>query len=170
MKISLKKLLSEIVDRKISEIQMSVEFNPKAYQKTGGKRKRPKALAFPYYDLKAKYPQHFRLQSKDGEYTILVSRDVIEALGGLKDAGRNARSRQLTKLQDELRLIEPQTRRIILKGTEGQKSFPVMGTEMYILNWPVLGPSKTKDFLWLSPTQDVQEGISDFQIDEKYLD
>jgi len=102
---------------------------------------------------------------------MLVSRDVIEAISQLKDAGRNARSRQLTKLQDELRSLTTQTRRVLIKGTEGQKTFPVMGKEMYIVNWPIMGPNKTKEFLWLNPTQkEFQEGLNNFQIDENYLD
>ena len=162
-------LVKEIVSRKLSEIQMGFEYNPKSVSGTGKKRG-PKPIAFPYYELKAKFPEHFRLQSKDKDYTMLVSRDVIEAIGQLKDAGRNARSRQLTKLQDELRSLDTQTRRVLLKGTEGQKTFPVMGKEMYIVNWPVMGPNKTKEFLWLTPTQIAMEGAVDFQIDENLLD
>jgi hypothetical protein len=148
---------------------MGFEYNPKSV--TGaGKKRGPKPIAFPYYELKEKFPEHFRLQTKDKDYTMLVSRDVIEAIGQLKDAGRNARSRQLTKLQDELRSLDTQTRRVLTKGTEGQKTFPVMGKEMYILNWPVMGPNKTKEFLWLTPTQIAMEGAVNFQIDENLLD
>jgi hypothetical protein len=148
---------------------MGFEYNPKSVTGTGAKRG-PKPLAFPYYELKEKFPEHFRLQTKDKDYTMLVSRDVIEAIGQLKDAGRNARSRQLTKLQDELRSLDTQTRRVLIKGTEGQKTFPVMGKEMYIVNWPIMGPNKTKEFLWLTPSQMSNEGVVNFQIDEKYLD
>ena len=46
-----------------------------------------------------------------------------------------------------------------------------MGKEMYIVNWPIMGPNKTKEFLWLNPTQkEFQEGLNNFQIDENYLD
>jgi hypothetical protein len=69
-----------------------------------------------------------------------------------------------------LRSLDTQTRRVLIKGTEGQKTMPVMGKEMYILNWPVMGPNKTKEFLWLTPTQIANEGAINFQIDEKYLD
>ena len=165
----IEEIVKEVLTKRLSEIQMGFEYNPKSVTGTGKKRG-PKPIAFPYYELKEKFPEHFRLQTKDKDYTMLVSRDVIEAIGQLKDAGRNARSRQLTKLQDELRSLDTQTRRVLLKGTEGQKTFPVMGKEMYILNWPVLGPNKTKEFLWLTPTQIAMEGAVDFQIDEKYLD
>jgi len=165
----IEEIVKEVLTRRLSEIQMGFEYNPKSV--TGaGKKRGPKPIAFPYYELKEKFPEHFRLQTKDKDYTMLVSRDVIEAIGQLKDAGRNARSRQLTKLQDELRSLDTQTRRVLLKGTEGQKTFPVMGKEMYILNWPVMGPNKTKEFLWLTPTQIAMEGAVNFQIDEKYLD
>jgi hypothetical protein len=165
----IEEIVKEVLTKRLSEIQMGFEYNPKSVTGTGKKRG-PKPIAFPYYELKEKFPEHFRLQTKDKDYTILVSRDVIEAIGQLKDAGRNARSRQLTKLQDELRSLDTQTRRVLTKGTEGQKTFPVMGKEMYILNWPVLGPNKTKEFLWLNPTQTAMEGAVDFQIDEKFLD
>ena len=165
----IEEIVKEVLTKRLSEIQMGFEYNPKSVTGTGKKRG-PKPIAFPYYELKEKFPEHFRLQTKDKDYTMLVSRDVIEAIGQLKDAGRNARSRQLTKLQDELRSLDTQTRRVLLKGTEGQKTFPVMGKEMYILNWPVLGPNKTKEFLWLTPTQIANEGAADSQIDEKYLD
>jgi hypothetical protein len=165
----IEEIVKEVLTKRLSEIQMGFEYNPKSVTGTGKKRG-PKPIAFPYYELKEKFPEHFRLQTKDKDYTMLVSRDVIEAIGQLKDAGRNARSRQLTKLQDELRSLDTQTRRVLIKGTEGQKTFPVMGKEMYILNWPVMGPNKTKEFLWLTPTQIAMEGAVDFQIDEKYLD
>ena len=166
----IEEIVKEILGRRLSEIQMGFEYNPKSVTGTGEKRG-PKPLAFPYYELKEKFPEHFRLQTKDKEYTMLVSRDVIEAIGQLKDAGRNARSRQLTKLQDELRSLDSPTKRVLIKGTEGQRTFPVMGKEMYILNWPVMGPNKTKEFLWLNPTQkEFQEGLDSFQIDENYLD
>jgi hypothetical protein len=165
----IEEIVKEVLTKRLSEIQMGFEYNPKSVTGTGKKRG-PKPIAFPYYELKEKFPEHFRLQTKDKDYTMLVSRDVIEAIGQLKDAGRNARSRQLTKLQDELRSLDTQTRRVLLKGTEGQKTFPVMGKEMYILNWPVMGPNKTKEFLWLTPTQIANEGAVDFQIDEKFLD
>ena len=165
----IEEIVKEVLGKKLSEIQMGFEYNPKSVTGTGKKRG-PKPIAFPYYELKEKFPEHFRLQTKDKDYTMLVSRDVIEAIGQLKDAGRNARSRQLTKLQDELRSLDTQTRRVLLKGTEGQKTFPVMGKEMYILNWPVLGPNKTKEFLWLTPTQIANEGAVNFQIDENFLD
>ena len=167
----IEEMVKEVLTKKLSEIQMGFEYNPKSVTGTGEKRG-PKPLAFPYYELKEKFPEHFRLQTKDKDYTMLVSRDVIEAIGQLKDAGRNARSRQLTKLQDELRSLDTQTRRVLIKGTEGQKTFPVMGKEMYIVNWPILGPNKTKEFLWLTPTnKDYQEeGKVNFQIDENYLD
>lgn len=165
----IEEIVKEVLTKRLSEIQMGFEYNPKSVTGTGKKRG-PKPIAFPYYELKEKFPEHFRLQTKDKDYTMLVSRDVIEAIGALKDAGRNARSRQLTKLQDELRSLDTQTRRVLLKGTEGQKTFPVMGKEMYILNWPVMGPNKTKEFLWLTPTQIAMEGAVNFQIDEKYLD
>jgi hypothetical protein len=166
----IEELVKEVLTKRLSEIQMGFEYNPKSVSGTGAKRG-PKPIAFPYYELKEKFPEHFRLQTKDKDYTMLVSRDVIEAIGQLKDAGRNARSRQLTKLQDELRSLDTQTRRVLIKGTEGQKTFPVMGKEMYIVNWPIMGPNKTKEFLWLTPTnKELQEGAVDFQIDEKYLD
>ena len=165
----IEEIVKEVLTKRLSEIQMGFEYNPKSVTGTGKKRG-PKPIAFPYYELKEKFPEHFRLQTKDKDYTMLVSRDVIEAIGQLKDAGRNARSRQLTKLQDELRSLDTQTRRVLIKGTEGQKTFPVMGKEMYILNWPVLGPNKTKEFLWLTPTQIANEGAVNFQIDEKFLD
>ena len=165
----IEEIVKEVLTKRLSEIQMGFEYNPKSVTGTGKKRG-PKPIAFPYYELKEKFPEHFRLQTKDKDYTMLVSRDVIEAIGALKDAGRNARSRQLTKLQDELRSLDTQTRRVLIKGTEGQKTFPVMGKEMYILNWPVLGPNKTKEFLWLTPTQIAMEGAVNFQIDEKFLD
>jgi hypothetical protein len=165
----IEEIVKEVLTKRLSEIQMGFEYNPKSVTGTGKKRG-PKPIAFPYYELKEKFPEHFRLQTKDKDYTMLVSRDVIEAIGQLKDAGRNARSRQLTKLQDELRSLDTQTRRVLLKGTEGQKTFPVMGKEMYILNWPVMGPNKTKEFLWLTPTQIAMEGAVNFQIDENYLD
>ena len=167
---SVQDLVKEVLTERLSEIQMGFEYNPKSVTGGGGKKPGPKPIAFPYYELKEKFPEHFRLQTKDKDFTMLVSRDVIEAIGGLKDAGRNARSRQLTKLQDELRLLDTQTRRVLVKGTEGQKTMPVMGKEMYILNWPIMGPNKTKEFLWLTPTQVANEGVTDFQIDEKYLD
>jgi len=168
--MGIEEMVKEVLTKKLSEIQMGFEYNPKSVTGTGEKRG-PKPLAFPYYELKEKFPEHFRLQTKDKDYTMLVSRDVIEAIGQLKDAGRNARSRQLTKLQDELRSLDTQTRRVLIKGTEGQKTFPVMGKEMYIVNWPILGPNKTKEFLWLTPSnKELQEGAVDFQIDEKYLD
>ena len=166
---SIEEIIKEVLTKRLSEIQMGFEYNPKSVTGTGKKRG-PKPIAFPYYELKEKFPEHFRLQTKDKDYTMLVSRDVIEAIGQLKDAGRNARSRQLTKLQDELRSLDTQTRRVLIKGTEGQKTFPVMGKEMYILNWPVMGPNKTKEFLWLTPTQIAMEGAVNFQIDEKFLD
>jgi hypothetical protein len=166
----IEEMVKEVLTRKLSEIQMGFEYNPKSVTGTGEKRG-PKPLAFPYYELKEKFPEHFRLQTKDKDYTMLVSRDVIEAIGQLKDAGRNARSRQLTKLQDELRSLSTQTRRVLIKGTEGQKTFPVMGKEMYRVNWPILGPNKTKEFLWLTPTnKEFTEGLDSFQIDENYLD
>lgn len=165
----IEEIVKEVLTKRLSEIQMGFEYNPKSVTGTGKKRG-PKPIAFPYYELKEKFPEHFRLQTKDKDYTMLVSRDVIEAIGQLKDAGRNARSRQLTKLQDELRSLDTQTRRVLLKGTEGQKTFPVMGKEMYILNWPVMGPNKTKEFLWLTPTQIAMEGAVNFQIDENLLD
>lgn len=166
----IEEIVKEVLGKKLSEIQMGFEYNPKSVTGTGKKRG-PKPIAFPYYELKEKFPEHFRLQTKDKDYTMLVSRDVIEAIGGLKDAGRNARSRQLTKLQDELRSLDTQTRRVLIKGTEGQKAFPVMGKEMYILNWPVMGPNKTKEFLWLTPTnKEFTEGKVNFQIDESLLD
>jgi len=165
----IEEIVKEVLGKRLSEIQMGFEYNPKSVTGTGAKRG-PKPIAFPYYELKEKFPEHFRLQTKDKDYTMLVSRDVIEAIGQLKDAGRNARSRQLTKLQDELRSLDTQTRRVLIKGTEGQKTMPVMGKEMYILNWPVMGPNKTKEFLWLNPTQIANEGAINFQIDEKYLD
>jgi len=165
----IEEIVKEVLKKKLSEIQMGFEYNPKSVTGTGAKRG-PKPIAFPYYELKEKFPEHFRLQTKDKDYTMLVSRDVIEAIGALKDAGRNARSRQLTKLQDELRSLDTQTRRVLIKGTEGQKTFPVMGKEMYIVKWPIMGPNKTKEFLWLTPTQIANEGVTDFQIDEKYLD
>ena len=165
----IEEIVKEVLKKKLSEIQMGFEYNPKSVTGTGAKRG-PKPIAFPYYELKEKFPEHFRLQTKDKDYTMLVSRDVIEAIGALKDAGRNARSRQLTKLQDELRSLDTQTRRVLIKGTEGQKTFPVMGKEMYIVKWPIMGPNKTKEFLWLTPTQVANEGVTDFQIDEKYLD
>jgi hypothetical protein len=165
----IEEIVKEVLGKRLSEIQMGFEYNPKSVTGTGAKRG-PKPIAFPYYELKEKFPEHFRLQTKDKDYTMLVSRDVIEAIGQLKDAGRNARSRQLTKLQDELRSLDTQTRRVLIKGTEGQKTMPVMGKEMYILNWPVMGPNKTKEFLWLTPTQIANEGAINFQIDEKYLD
>jgi len=165
----IEEVVKEVLKKKLSEIQMGFEYNPKSVTGTGAKRG-PKPIAFPYYELKEKFPEHFRLQTKDKDYTMLVSRDVIEAIGALKDAGRNARSRQLTKLQDELRSLDTQTRRVLIKGTEGQKTFPVMGKEMYIVKWPIMGPNKTKEFLWLTPTQIANEGVTDFQIDEKYLD
>jgi len=168
--MGIEEMVKEVLTKKLSEIQMGFEYNPKSVTGTGEKRG-PKPLAFPYYELKEKFPEHFRLQTKDKDYTMLVSRDVIEAIGQLKDAGRNARSRQLTKLQDELRSLDTQTRRVLIKGTEGQKTFPVMGKEMYIVNWPIMGPNKTKEFLWLTPTnKELQEGAVDFQIDENYLD
>ncbi len=165
----IEEIVKEVLTKRLSEIQMGFEYNPKSVTGTGKKRG-PKPIAFPYYELKEKFPEHFRLQTKDKDYTMLVSRDVIEAIGQLKDAGRNARSRQLTKLQDELRSLDTQTRRVLIKGTEGQRTFPVMGKEMYILNWPVMGPNKTKEFLWLTPTQITNEGTVNFQIDEKFLD
>jgi hypothetical protein len=165
----IEEIVKEVLTKRLSEIQMGFEYNPKSVTGTGKKRG-PKPIAFPYYELKEKFPEHFRLQTKDKDYTMLVSRDVIEAIGQLKDAGRNARSRQLTKLQDELRSLDTQTRRVLVKGTEGQKTFPVRGKEMYILNWPVMGPNKTKEFLWLTPTQIAMEGAVNFQIDEKFLD
>jgi hypothetical protein len=165
----IEEIVKEVLGKRLSEIQMGFEYNPKSVTGTGKKRG-PKPIAFPYYELKEKFPEHFRLQTKDKDYTMLVSRDVIEAIGQLKDAGRNARSRQLTKLQDELRSLDTQTRRVLIKGTEGQKTFPVMGKEMYIVNWPIMGPNKTKEFLWLTPTQIANEGTVNFQIDEKYLD
>jgi hypothetical protein len=165
----IEEIVKEVLGKRLSEIQMGFEYNPKSVTGTGKKRG-PKPIAFPYYELKEKFPEHFRLQTKDKDYTMLVSRDVIEAISQLKDAGRNARSRQLTKLQDELRSLTTQTRRVLIKGTEGQKTMPVMGKEMYILNWPVMGPNKTKEFLWLTPTQIANEGLNNFQIDEKYLD
>ena len=166
----IEEIIKEILGRRLSEIQMGFEYNPKSVTGTGAKRG-PKPIAFPYYELKEKFPEHFRLQTKDKEYTMLVSRDVIEAIGQLKDAGRNARSRQLTKLQDELRSLDSPTKRVLIKGTDGQKTFPVMGKEMYIVNWPIMGPNKTKEFLWLNPSQkEFQEGLNSFQIDENYLD
>ena len=166
----IEEIVKEVLTERLSEIQMGFEYNPKSVTGTGAKRG-PKPIAFPYYELKEKFPEHFRLQNKDKEYTMLVSRDVIEAISQLKDAGRNARSRQLTKLQDELRSLDTQTKRVLIKGTDGQKTFPVMGKEMYIVNWPIMGPSKTKEFLWLNPTQkEFQEGLTNFQIDENYLD
>jgi hypothetical protein len=166
----IEEIVKEVLTKRLSEIQMGFEYNPKSVTGTGKKRG-PKPIAFPYYELKEKFPEHFRLQTKDKDYTMLVSRDVIEAIGQLKDAGRNARSRQLTKLQDELRSLDTQTRRVLIKGTEGQKTFPVMGKEMYILNWPVMGPNKTKEFLWLTPTnKEFTEGKVNFQIDENLLD
>jgi hypothetical protein len=166
----IEEIIKEILGKRLSEIQMGFEYNPKSVTGTGAKRG-PKPIAFPYYELKEKFPEHFRLQTKDKEYTMLVSRDVIEAIGQLKDAGRNARSRQLTKLQDELRSLDSPTKRVLIKGAEGQKTFPVMGKEMYIVNWPIMGPNKTKEFLWLNPTQkEFQEGLDSFQIDENYLD
>jgi len=165
----IEEMVKEVLKKKLSEIQMGFEYNPKSVTGTGAKRG-PKPIAFPYYELKEKFPEHFRLQTKDKDYTMLVSRDVIEAIGALKDAGRNARSRQLTKLQDELRSLDTQTRRVLIKGTEGQKTFPVMGKEMYIVKWPIMGPNKTKEFLWLTPTQIANESKVNFQIDEKYLD
>jgi hypothetical protein len=165
----IEEIVKEVLTKRLSEIQMGFEYNPKSVTGTGKKRG-PKPIAFHYYELKEKFPEHFRLQTKDKDYTMLVSRDVIEAIGQLKDAGRNARSRQLTKLQDELRSLDTQTRRVLIKGTEGQKTFPVMGKEMYILNWPVMGPNKTKEFLWLTPTQIAMEGAVNFQIDENLLD
>jgi hypothetical protein len=166
----IEEIVKEVLGKKLSEIQMGFEYNPKSVTGTGKKRG-PKPIAFPYYELKEKFPEHFRLQTKDKAYTMLVSRDVIEAISQLKDAGRNARSRQLTKLQDELRSLTTQTRRVLIKGTEGQRTFPVMGKEMYIVNWPIMGPNKTKEFLWLNPTQkEFQEGLTNFQIDENYLD
>jgi hypothetical protein len=166
----IEEMVKEVLTKRLSEIQMGFEYNPKSVTGTGEKRG-PKPLAFPYYELKEKFPEHFRLQTKDKDYTMLVSRDVIEAIGQLKDAGRNARSRQLTKLQDELRSLDTQTRRVLIKGTEGQKTFPVMGKEMYRVNWPILGPNKTKEFLWLTPTnKEFTEGLDSFQIDENYLD
>ena len=166
----IEEIIKEILGRRLSEIQMGFEYNPKSVTGTGAKRG-PKPIAFPYYELKEKFPEHFRLQTKDKDYTMLVSRDVIEAIGQLKDAGRNARSRQLTKLQDELRSLDTQTKRVLLKGTDGQRTMPVMGKEMYIVNWPIMGPNKTKEFLWLNPSQkEFQEGLDSFQIDENYLD
>jgi len=166
----IEEIVKEVLGKKLSEIQMGFEYNPKSVTGTGKKRG-PKPIAFPYYELKEKFPEHFRLQTKDKDYTMLVSRDVIEAISQLKDAGRNARSRQLTKLQDELRSLTTQTRRVLIKGTDGQRTFPVMGKEMYIVNWPIMGPNKTKEFLWLNPTQkEFQEGLNNFQIDENYLD
>jgi len=167
---SIQEIVKEVLTERLSEIQMGFEYNPKSVTGTGAKRG-PKPIAFPYYELKEKFPEHFRLQTKDKAYTMLVSRDVIEAISQLKDAGRNARSRQLTKLQDELRSLTTQTRRVLIKGTDGQKTFPVMGKEMYIVNWPIMGPNKTKEFLWLNHTQkEFQEGLNNFQIDENYLD
>ncbi len=166
----IEEMVKKVLKKKLSEIQMGFEYNPKSVTGTGAKRG-PKPIAFPYYELKEKFPEHFRLQTKDKNYTMLVSRDVIEAIGALKDAGRNARSRQLTTLQDELRSLDTQTRRVLIKGTDGQKTFPVMGKEMYIVNWPIMGPNKTKEFLWLTPTnKEFQEGLDSFQIDENYLD
>jgi len=166
----IEEIVKEILGKRLSEIQMGFEYNPKSVTGTGVKRG-PKPIAFPYYELKEKFPEHFRLQTKDKDYTMLVSRDVVEAISQLKDAGRNARSRQLTKLQDELRSLDTQTKRVLIKGTEGQRTFPVMGKEMYIVNWPIMGPNKTKEFLWLNPTnKEFQEGLDKFQIDEKYLD
>ena len=166
----IEEIIKEILGKRLSEIQMGFEYNPKSVSGTGAKRG-PKPIAFPYYELKEKFPEHFRLQTKDKDYTMLVSRDVIEAIGQLKDAGRNARSRQLTKLQDELRSLDSPTKRVLIKGTEGQKTFPVLGKEMYIVNWPIMGPNKTKEFLWLNPSQkEFQEGLNSFQIDENYLD
>jgi len=167
---SIQEIVKEVLTERLSEIQMGFEYNPESVAGTGAKRG-PKPIAFPYYELKEKFPEHFRLQTKDKAYTMLVSRDVIEAISQLKDAGRNARSRQLTKLQDELRSLTTQTRRVLIKGTDGQKTFPVMGKEMYIVNWPIMGPNKTKEFLWLNTTQkEFQEGLNNFQIDENYLD
>ena len=166
----IEEIVKEVLGKRLSEIQMGFEYNPKSVTGTGVKRG-PKPIAFPYYELKEKFPEHFRLQTKDKDYTMLVSRDVVEAISQLKDAGRNARSRQLTKLQDELRSLDTQTKRVLIKGTEGQRTFPVMGKEMYIVNWPIMGPNKTKEFLWLNPTnKEFQEGLDKFQIDEKYLD
>jgi hypothetical protein len=167
---AIEEIIKEILGKRLSEIQMGFEYNPNSVSGSGKKGK-PKPIAFPYYELKQKFPEHFRLQTKDKDYTMLVSRDVIEAISQLKDAGRNARSRQLTKLQDELRSLDTQTRRVLIKGTDGQRTFPVMGKEMYIVNWPIMGPNKTKEFLWLNPTQkEFQEGLTNFQIDENYLD
>ena len=167
----IEEIVKEVLGKRLSEIQMGFEYNPKSVTGTGAKRG-PKPIAFPYYELKEKFPEHFRLQAKDKDYTMLVSRDVIEAIGQLKDAGRNARSRQLTKLQDELRSLDTQTKRVLLKGTDGQKTFPVMGKEMYIVNWPIMGPNKTKEYLWLTPAMKgyQEEGKVNFQIDENYLD
>jgi hypothetical protein len=109
----------------------------------------------------------------------------------LKDAGKSARSHQLPALQDAIRSLDTQTKRVLRKGTEGQKAVSEtfkakvkvrdnkgrvvkqekeVTMDMYPVSWPVMGPNKTKEFLWLTPTQIANEGTVNFQIDEKYLD
>jgi len=187
----IEELVKEVLSKRLSEIQMGFEYNPKSV--TGsGKKGKPKPIAFPYYELKDEFGEHFRLLSSGGGYLIKVSQRFIEAISGLKDAGKSARSHQLPALQDAIRSLDTQTKRVLRKGTEGQKAVPEtfkakvkvrdnegrvvkqekeVTMDMYPVSWPVMGPNKTKEFLWLNPTQkEFQEGLDKFQIDEKYLD
>jgi hypothetical protein len=189
----IEEIVKEILGRRLSEIQMGFEYNPKSVTGTGEKRG-PKPIAFPYYELKKKFGEHFRLLNNPATgYMMKVSQDFVDAISGLKAAGRDARDRQITKLQSELKSVDPQTKRILQKGTEGQKvkeeTFTAEVRElnsegreervnkqvtmkMYEVNWPIMGPNKTKEFLWLTPTNKEyqEEGKVNFQIDEKYLD
>jgi hypothetical protein len=142
----------------LDEAQMGVEFGPSLGNTGGsGERKIPKVIAFPYWDLKAKFKDDFKLTSKSGpkgkpEYSLYISKNLKTALDQIQ-RGRTSRDTEkrkfdLTKqIEDSL---QPMVRGILKNGTEGAKLVNVGGVDMYPVKWPILGKNKDGNVLWLA--------------------
>ena len=145
----------------LDEAQMGVEFGPSlSTMKGDGERKIPKVIAFPYQDLKEKFPNEFKLTSKTDpkgkpEYSLYISKNLKTSLDQIQ-RGRTSRETEKRKFDLTKKIedaLQPMVRGIIKNATEGSKLVNIGGQEMYPVKWPILGKNKEGNVLWLaSPT------------------
>lgn len=142
----------------LDEAQMGVEFGPSLSTTKGdGNRKIPKVIAFPYWDLKAKFKDDFKLASKSGpkgkpEYMLYISKNLKTALDQIQ-RGRTSRDTEKQKFELTKQIedaIQPMVRGILKNATDGAKLVNVGGVEMYPVTWPILGKNKEGNVLWFA--------------------